>query len=73
MGQGAPPHDGARSARKGDEMTKRIEAFEVVDHGVDYSSYFDGCGGKEVAAAINVALANADLTGLEGLGFEVKP
>lgn len=25
-------------------MQKKIEAFEVIDHGIDYPDYFPGCG-----------------------------
>lgn len=52
-----------------DNMSKAIEAFEVLDHGVEHEQYFQGCGvsmteftdvatgnGSSVAEAVDDAL-----------------
>ena len=64
-------------------MTNRINAFEVIDHGIEHSQYFQGCGvtsfeivvtgiGDNPAEAIDDCLEQMAQAGFETEGMETR-
>jgi hypothetical protein len=53
-------------------MSKQVQAYEILDHGIDYSQYFPGCGTSlteftDVATGIGSNYAEALDDALESL------
>ena len=68
-----------------DNTTKRIGEFQLIDHGIDHSQYFQGCGvaftgfanvvtgiGDNPAEAIDDCLEQIALNGFDIEGMETR-